>query len=653
MKIRDKFLISASISVAMIIVIGFIFYSTAQEINKSVKKEILSQNIIADILDLNTLRADYALNPGERSKIQWFSKYESLGKSIKKAEEEEEEEWGAALKGIHETYSDLKPLFSQLVDYTENPGGKFQEFGTRLSGQMLIKSQEIVSVSQKLSSIAGARALSASQRMFTIIIVVIVTGIVALINSIFVFKSTVKPISQLYKATESLAKGKFDARIDIKTGDEFEELGKSFNRTAEAMGKIDEEHRQIDEAKTQFIAISSHELRSPMTPMKANIQMLLHSYFGKLNKKQKESLELVLRNTNHLDKIIVDLLELSRIGAGRIKFNFVRVDLPSSIKNSIKEMEGFIPEKHIRIIADIGKLPKIEADPNRISQVLRNLLSNAIKFSKANNKIILRVHRQGGHILFSVQDFGIGIPEENKPRIFEPFFQGEQSIYREYKGTGLGLAICKGIVKAQNGKIWFESSGQGSTFWFTVPVKPVKRISPIETLTGSRTQLEEVEKLVAKKMEEMKSITQATDQGALVSMTDLEGNITLVNDRFCEVSKYTRKELIGKNHRTINSGFHTPGFFKDKLWGTITKGGVFRADIRNRAKDGSIYWVRSVIMPAYGKDGKIKGYSSVRTPITDKMGDIEEGIQKLKRGQDIDPKLRKLIEELRTGEYKL
>jgi len=116
----------------------------------------------------------------------------------------------------------------------------------------------------------------------------------------------------------------------------------------------------------------------------------------------------------------------------------------------------------------------IEVDPNRVSQVLRNLVNNAIKFSKENEKVIVAAEHKGNEILFSVKDFGIGIAKDAQSRIFEPFFQTEQTMSRKYGGTGLGLSICKGIVEAQNGKIWFESEkGKGTTFYFTVPLKPV------------------------------------------------------------------------------------------------------------------------------------------------------------------------------------
>ncbi|MEM4266751.1 MAG: ATP-binding protein, partial [Candidatus Nanoarchaeia archaeon] len=300
-----------------------------------------------------------------------------------------------------------------------------------------------------------------------------------------------KPISQLHKATEQLMKGDFTAKTNIKSGDEIEDLGRAFNKTVDTLKVIDEERKQIDKAKTEFLSITSHELRSPMTPMKAQLQMLLEGYFGELNDKQKESLKIILKNADRLDNLIVDFLEISRIEAGRLTFVFQKTDLSVDIKETVDYMQSLCLDKKIKISLKMDELPVIEVDPNRVMQVLRNLLDNAIKFSNPNSKIEVAVKKKKDHLLFSVKDYGIGISVEDQPKLFQPFFRAEKTLYRQYSGTGLGLAICKGIVESQNGKIWVESeSGKGSTFYFTVPFKPVKEIKPITLLFFQTERIE-------------------------------------------------------------------------------------------------------------------------------------------------------------------
>jgi len=330
------------------------------------------------------------------------------------------------------------------------------------------------------------------------ILIVVAITILAVIILIFFFSRYITGnLNKITYATKEIEKGNYKTQITIKSKDEFEDLANVLNKTTLALGKLDENRKQIDKAKTEFLSITSHELRSPMTPMKAQLQMLLQDYFGKLNEKQKESVNLVLRNTERLDKIILDFLEISRIEAARLKFNFVKTDITPHIKSVIDEMKSILPEKHLEVKLDIKKLPNFEVDPDRIMQVLRNIINNALKFSNDHGKILVNVEPQGNYILFSIKDSGIGISKELQSRIFEPFFQAEQTIYRKYGGTGLGLAISKGIVESQHGRIWFESKKDiGTTFYFTIPLEPVREIEPIRLLFSSKEETDAKIKLL-------------------------------------------------------------------------------------------------------------------------------------------------------------
>jgi len=310
--------------------------------------------------------------------------------------------------------------------------------------------------------------------------------------SFFMARSITEPIDKMTRFTRDISRGVFSSRMTIKTGDEMIELSKGFNSMAEALERIDEERRKLDRAKTEFLSITSHELRSPMTPIKAQMQMLLKGYYGRLSQRQKETIEMILNNTNRLDKIIADLLEVSRIEAGRIKFSFVRTNMKEEVVKLAEEARTFMAEKGIVIRLKMETLPIVEVDPDRVMQVLRNLLNNAIKFSKKGGEIIVTVVPIEGAVQFSVKDTGIGISRTDLNRIFEPFYQSEHTIYREYGGTGLGLTICKGIIESQKGKIWAESEpGKGSTFFFTVPFNPVKDILPLRLMFSSKGLIDE------------------------------------------------------------------------------------------------------------------------------------------------------------------
>jgi PAS domain S-box-containing protein len=229
---------------------------------------------------------------------------------------------------------------------------------------------------------------------------------------------------------------------------------------------------EMTRMKTDFLSITSHELRTPLTPMKSQLQMLQEGYTGELNKKQEKSIEVVLRNLTRLENLIGDILEISRIEAGRVKLSFDSMNINDAVKEAIKMQEAFAKEKNIEISAKLAEMPNIIGDAERLGQAIGNLLNNAIKFSEKTGKVIIETKRLGENVQFSITDYGIGISKADQKKLFTPFSQIDSSMGREHDGTGLGLAIVKGIIHAHNGKVWSESElEKGSTFCFVIPTK--------------------------------------------------------------------------------------------------------------------------------------------------------------------------------------
>ncbi len=398
-------------------------------------------------------------------------------------------------------------------------------------------------------------------------VIIILIAIDAGVIGYFVSRSISKPIKKLYDATKKLEQGKYDMKVDINTGDEIQRLAEAFNKTTKALSLLEQERNELDTAKTDFLSITSHELRSPMTPMKAQLQMLYQEYFGKLNEKQKESIEIITRNADRLDNIIVDFLEISRIEAARLKFNFKKISITETVKETVEFMKGFAQEKNIELVANLDEIPEIEADPDRISQVLRNLINNAIKFSEENSKIEITSELKNNYIQFSVKDLGCGLSNENQIRIFEPFYQVEGASRRKHGGTGLGLAICRGIVESQKGKIWVESKeGKGSKFFFTLPLEPVRDIKPIRLLFSRTSSIERKLKEEFKTMlgplginefEELKK-QNSIDKIKLIDYVDELKINYIIPDEIGEHFKNRIYEIYAEEKGVINEKKHTP-----------------------------------------------------------------------------------------------
>jgi PAS domain S-box-containing protein len=238
--------------------------------------------------------------------------------------------------------------------------------------------------------------------------------------------------------------------------------------------------QKLDKIKSSFLNVTSHELRTPMSAIKGYIQMLLRGNLGAINEEQKNALGIVLRNSNRLDRLVQDILDISRLESGTMKFATGKTDVEKMINELDETMQASAGLKGIKINTEIERdISELNVDKDRISQVVINILNNAIKFSPEGSIINVRVKKQDDDVLFEVQDFGRGIPKEHHHKIFQTFYQVDSDADTKFGGAGLGLAICYGIIFAHGGRIWVESTGmpgEGSTFRFTLPMNSVSDI---------------------------------------------------------------------------------------------------------------------------------------------------------------------------------
>ncbi len=228
--------------------------------------------------------------------------------------------------------------------------------------------------------------------------------------------------------------------------------------------------KELDVAKTNFIATISHELKTPLASSDLSLKLLEDERVSKLSASQKELIENLKQDNKRMLKILSELLNMSQVEAGRIQLNIKKVKPLTIIENAIQAVAANAREKEITIKNTSDKnLPEIEADADKTTWVLNNFLTNAIKYSYKNALVEIIATEQNNNIIFSVRDYGPGIDTVYLPRLFERYFQVPGS---KEKGSGLGLAISKDFVEAQRGKIWVESEiGKGSTFNFQLPVK--------------------------------------------------------------------------------------------------------------------------------------------------------------------------------------
>ncbi|OHB69305.1 MAG: hypothetical protein A2W17_08500 [Planctomycetes bacterium RBG_16_41_13] len=300
--------------------------------------------------------------------------------------------------------------------------------------------------------------------------------------SFFFIRSIYKPINALKAATDHIAQGDLEHRINITSNDEIGSLGRSFNEMSKRL-------EQLDTMKSDFISNISHNLKTPLTAIKEANELMLDKIAGQISFEQMKLLNIIKGNTLRLILMINDLLDISRIEAGLMRYNFQPAQIRDVISESIEDVRFLAEKKGIFIqYKDDSLVPHVLLDRGKIAQVMDNLLSNSIKFTPAGGVITIKAFVLDASMLsplfvqqsklnniqsflqISISDTGIGIPKEYQNSIFDKFQQVVNKRESGIKGTGLGLFIAKHIVEDHGGNIWLESNcGSGSTFHFTLP----------------------------------------------------------------------------------------------------------------------------------------------------------------------------------------
>jgi len=250
--------------------------------------------------------------------------------------------------------------------------------------------------------------------------------------------------------------------------------------------RANEELTHLDELKSDFMATMSHELRTPLTSIIGYSDMLLSGMAGTMDEKQTTFVSSILNNGESLLNLINDILDLTKIEAGKLELKREAVDLRAALLRVLPVIKPKAAEKGIKVSTFLPtELPPVDADPNKLNQVLLNLLTNAVKYTQENGSVSVEARRYDGQVEIWVTDTGIGIAREDQERIFQRFTQIDSSSTRSQGGTGLGLAITKELVELHGGSIRLQSRlGKGSSFIFTVPVWQSVGERVAETATG-------------------------------------------------------------------------------------------------------------------------------------------------------------------------
>lgn len=290
-------------------------------------------------------------------------------------------------------------------------------------------------------------------------------SILAVLTLVSFFVSRlVKPLQALRGGAMEVAKGNFEKRVEIKTGDELEELGTAFNRMAQGL-------KELQELRDEFVFVAAHELRNPVTVIRGYVSIILKE--AKLfPRKAAENLLQLNKVSEHLLQLVQDLLEVARSEAGRIVIAVAPLDIRVPIQLVLAEARVNASDKSITVTyRPLKSFPLVLANADRVKEIMMNLLSNATKYTPRGGTIVIAHEVTGSECITHVRDSGFGIPADEQHRLFQKFSRVITKDTRDIPGTGLGLFIVRELLEKMGGRIWIESQeGKGSTFSFALPL---------------------------------------------------------------------------------------------------------------------------------------------------------------------------------------
>ena len=357
----------------------------------------------------------------------------------------------------------------------------------RLDTEITTRVGALVSAQQNRMARLRESVSAANKRSLILTTTFALTAVIfALFCGFVISWSFIMPVREAQGFLQKVAAGDFGARIEVPNRDEFGMLADRMNymsgelqrfdaeqrRAAAELGRLNLELAQTSKAKSEFLANMSHELRTPMNAILGFTEMLIDGLYGEVPPDLKEPLTDIQLNGRHLLRLINDVLDLSKIEAGRMELALGDYSVREIVDIVHVSLRSLAAEKGLDFVVSVPEnLAVAYGDNGRLTQCLMNLAGNAIKFTR-KGRVEIGVELAGDDLVFHVSDTGIGIPEAELENVFTEFRQVDAAVTREYGGTGLGLSITKRFVEMHGGRIWVESQfGEGCTFFFSVPLR--------------------------------------------------------------------------------------------------------------------------------------------------------------------------------------
>lgn len=374
----------------------------------------------------------------------------------------------------------LDPLWEaeqSKIEYVENNTLISKEFGSALThlnyqrGTLLDNTSQFVDDWNKFIDSELKQNIMIVQGLLIVDIAVFVTVMLSI-------RKSLNPLHMLTNTIGRVRAGFYGEKIEYTANDEIGDLAEAINSMSGTIEKKEEEAKKTEIAKDEFLAMITHELKTPLVPIQGYSDMLLGEHLGPLSENQKDRLRVIRSSAASLLQLISDLLDVQKLELGHLRIKKSNNDLKETIETTITSMQPAVVTNQVKLTHNLNHSIYANYDNERIMQVLTNLIKNSLKATLPKiGKIEISVEEDPKEIIVSVKDNGKGIPDGMIDNIFKKFYQADTSSTRESGGSGLGLSICKGIVEAHGGEIWAQSKvNEGSMFSFVIPKNEPSKI---------------------------------------------------------------------------------------------------------------------------------------------------------------------------------
>jgi heavy metal sensor kinase len=440
-----------------------VYFSLAHSLTRNIDATIRSQaewtasflEAMSDEVDIEELADELRERSIEGEKELYIQIRHGIGRVIYRSEQLDDHDLPASEEALRRAL-DGKSTLETIVD---------PKYGTlRLATVPVIEHRKMIYLVQVGTGFRGVQR-AVHQLFFILIGSGLIALAVAVFGGLFLVRKALKPVDEITRTAQKIEAENLSQRLEVPpTGDELSRLASTLN---DMIDRLERSFRQVQ----QFTADASHELRTPLTVMRGQTEVALRK--DRTAQEYRQVLESNLEEMEWMSRIVENLLTLSRADAGEIQLEIRPIQLADLIEDAYEECKALARAKGIEVSLVKAKEVTIHGDELRLRQMLLNLIDNAVKYTPEGGRVWLSLEVEGEYAKLTVRDNGIGIPEEDLPRIFDRFYRVDKARSREMGGSGLGLSIVQWIVKAHGGRIEVTSKlGEGSCFTVWLPITP-------------------------------------------------------------------------------------------------------------------------------------------------------------------------------------